>query len=144
MTESALGPKQLIVLGNGFDLECGLKSSYKDFFEQHFAKVFFKTVSVEQRIDMLERVSRKTFGDKRDQLREQVRKAFLEEDSDSFLKLLSELDPIKKIIMSKSLCQVAMSKYGNKFTLKSKLYKKREICFKITSRTLTISLRVHF
>ncbi|MFV4923331.1 hypothetical protein [Lactobacillus delbrueckii] len=144
MTELAFGLKQLIVLGNGFDLKCGLKSSYRDFFEQHFAKVFFKTVSVEQRIDMLERVSRKTFGDKRDQLREQVCKAFLEEDSDSFLKLLSELDPIKKIIMSKSLCQVAMSKYGNKFTLKSKLYKKREICFKITSRTLTISLRVHF
>ncbi len=25
--------KQLLILGNGFDLHCGLKSSYKDFFE---------------------------------------------------------------------------------------------------------------
>ena len=24
--------KQLLILGNGFDLHCGLKSSYKDFF----------------------------------------------------------------------------------------------------------------
>ncbi len=97
MTKSVMGPKQLIVLGNGFDLKCGLKSSYRDFFEQHFAKIFFKTVSVEQRIDMLERVSRKTFGDKCDQLREeQVRKAFSEEDSDSFLKILSKLDPTEK------------------------------------------------
>lgn len=97
MTKSVMGPKQLIVLGNGFDLKCGLKSSYRDFFEQHFSKIFFKTVSVEQRIDMLERVSRKTFGDKCDQLREeQVRKAFSEEDSDSFLKILSKLDPTEK------------------------------------------------
>ncbi|MDY4159146.1 MAG: AbiH family protein [Candidatus Onthovivens sp.] len=31
--------KQLIILGNGFDLACGLKSSYNDFFEQRFEKV---------------------------------------------------------------------------------------------------------
>lgn len=31
--------KQLIILGNGFDLACGLKSSYKNFFEQRFEKV---------------------------------------------------------------------------------------------------------
>ena len=24
--------KQLLIIGNGFDLACGLKSSYKDFF----------------------------------------------------------------------------------------------------------------
>ena len=30
--------KQLIILGNGFDLACGLKSSYNDFFEQRFEK----------------------------------------------------------------------------------------------------------
>lgn len=28
--------KQLIIIGNGFDLACGLKSSYKDFFEDIF------------------------------------------------------------------------------------------------------------
>ena len=53
MTESALGPKQLIVLGNGFDLECGLKSSYKDFFEQHFAEIILRTISVEQRTNIV-------------------------------------------------------------------------------------------
>ena len=26
-------PSQLLILGNGFDLHCGLKSSYKDFFK---------------------------------------------------------------------------------------------------------------
>lgn len=31
--------KQLIILGNGFDIACGLKSSYKNFFEQRFEKV---------------------------------------------------------------------------------------------------------
>ena len=31
--------KQLIILGNGFDLACGLKSSYINFFEQRFKKV---------------------------------------------------------------------------------------------------------
>ena len=30
--------KQLIILGNGFDLACGLKSSYANFFEQRFEK----------------------------------------------------------------------------------------------------------
>ncbi|WP_270641779.1 hypothetical protein [Ligilactobacillus salivarius] len=28
--------KQLIVLGNGFDIACGLKSSYSDFFLMRF------------------------------------------------------------------------------------------------------------
>lgn len=32
--------KQLIVLGNGFDLACGLKSSYADFFLQRFSELF--------------------------------------------------------------------------------------------------------
>lgn len=32
--------KQLIVLGNGFDLACGLQSSYKDFFLDRFNKLF--------------------------------------------------------------------------------------------------------
>lgn len=32
--------KQLIVLGNGFDLACGLKSSYADFFQQRFSELF--------------------------------------------------------------------------------------------------------
>lgn len=32
--------KQLIVLGNGFDLSCGLKSSYSDFFLQRFSELF--------------------------------------------------------------------------------------------------------
>ena len=31
--------KQLIILGNGFDLACKLKSSYFDFFQYHFAEV---------------------------------------------------------------------------------------------------------
>lgn len=33
--------KQLIVLGNGFDLECGLHSSYNDFFLDRFKKLFY-------------------------------------------------------------------------------------------------------
>lgn len=28
--------KQLIVVGNGFDLQCGLKSQYEDFFNDIF------------------------------------------------------------------------------------------------------------
>ena len=32
--------KQLIVLGNGFDLACELKSSYADFFLQRFSELF--------------------------------------------------------------------------------------------------------
>ena len=28
--------KQLLIIGNGFDLACGLKSSYNDFFEYIF------------------------------------------------------------------------------------------------------------
>lgn len=31
--------KQLIILGNGFDLACGLKSSYFDFFQFRFTKI---------------------------------------------------------------------------------------------------------
>ena len=29
--------KQLLIIGNGFDLACGLKSSYKDFFDNYFS-----------------------------------------------------------------------------------------------------------
>lgn len=35
--------QQLIVLGNGFDLQCGLKSRFRDFFEPRFEKI--KSVS---------------------------------------------------------------------------------------------------
>ncbi|MEK3550278.1 AbiH family protein [Lactobacillus crispatus] len=28
--------RQLIVMGNGFDLECGLKTKYQDFFDYRF------------------------------------------------------------------------------------------------------------
>ena len=31
--------KQLLIIGNGFDLSCGLKSSYKDFFDNYFKSV---------------------------------------------------------------------------------------------------------
>lgn len=33
MTNNNQPTKQLIILGNGFDLACGLKSSYSDFFK---------------------------------------------------------------------------------------------------------------
>lgn len=39
MTNNNQPTKQLIILGNGFDLACGLKSSYSDFFQVHFAKI---------------------------------------------------------------------------------------------------------
>lgn len=32
--------KQLLILGNGFDLHCGLKSSYKDFFENEILDLY--------------------------------------------------------------------------------------------------------
>ncbi|BDR57444.1 AbiH family protein [Xylocopilactobacillus apis] len=32
--------KQLLVIGNGFDLQCGLKSNYNDFFSERFKEVF--------------------------------------------------------------------------------------------------------
>lgn len=32
--------RQLIVLGNGFDIQCGLKSTYQDFFNNRFKEVF--------------------------------------------------------------------------------------------------------
>lgn len=86
MTESALGPKQLIVLGNGFDLECGLKSSYKDFFEQHFAEIILRTISVEQRTNIVKQLSTVYSEDQCDK----VYKAFSEECSGSFLKLWSK------------------------------------------------------
>ena len=31
--------KQLLIIGNGFDLACGLKSSYKDFFDNYFKSI---------------------------------------------------------------------------------------------------------
>lgn len=34
--------KQIIILGNGFDLACGLKSRYADFFKNRFEKLFGK------------------------------------------------------------------------------------------------------
>ncbi|NLT81554.1 MAG: hypothetical protein GXW87_05300 [Lactobacillus paracasei subsp. paracasei] len=51
--------KQLIVLGNGFDRACKLKSSYSDFFLARFKKIFgsgkeeFKTL--EDMANVLER-----------------------------------------------------------------------------------------
>lgn len=35
--------KELLILGNGFDLSCGLKSSYIDFFDYRFDELFFNT-----------------------------------------------------------------------------------------------------
>lgn len=32
--------KQLLIIGNGFDLACGLKSSYKDFFENYLKSIY--------------------------------------------------------------------------------------------------------
>lgn len=32
--------KQLLILGNGFDLACGLKSAYSDFFLDRFKNLF--------------------------------------------------------------------------------------------------------
>ena len=48
--------KQLIVLGNGFDLACGLKSSYADFFLQRFSELFCdgKAESFEEMKEKLE------------------------------------------------------------------------------------------
>ena len=79
MTKSVMGSKQLIVLGNGFDLKCGLKSSYKDFFEQRFAKIIFKTISVEQRINIVKQLSKVSFEDQCDNYNQQVGNAFCEE-----------------------------------------------------------------
>lgn len=31
--------KQLLILGNGFDKGCGLKSDYSDFFNERFSKI---------------------------------------------------------------------------------------------------------
>lgn len=49
--------KQLIVLGNGFDLACGLKSSYADFFKQRFSELFCdgKAESFEEMEEILEK-----------------------------------------------------------------------------------------
>lgn len=33
--------KQLLIIGNGFDLACGLKSSYKDFFDNYLKSISF-------------------------------------------------------------------------------------------------------
>lgn len=46
--------KQLIILGNGFDLSCGLKSTYNDFFEWRL-KSLFKTNDVDNIINQLEK-----------------------------------------------------------------------------------------
>ena len=51
---------QLVILGNGFDLSCGLKSTYKDFFDQYLYKSenkknywyhIFKTLSTNNQIN---------------------------------------------------------------------------------------------
>ena len=31
--------KQLLIIGNGFDLACGLKSRYKDFFDNYLSSI---------------------------------------------------------------------------------------------------------
>lgn len=89
MTKSVMGSKQLIVLGNGFDLKCGLKSSYKDFFEQRFTEIIFKTIPVEQRINIAKRVSKDSSEYQSANCNQQVGEAFCEECSDNFLKLVS-------------------------------------------------------
>lgn len=38
--KSSYKKQQLIILGNGFDIQCGLKSTYKDFFNKRFKEVF--------------------------------------------------------------------------------------------------------
>lgn len=96
MTKSVMGSKQLIVLGNGFDLKCGLKSSYKDFFEQRFAKIIFKTISVEQRINIVKQLSKVSFEDQCDNYNQQVGKAFCEDCSGNFLKLVLEPSSTEK------------------------------------------------
>ena len=96
MTKSVMGSKQLIVLGNGFDLKCGLKSSYKDFFEQRFAKIIFKTISVEQRINIVKQLSKVSFEDQCDNYNQQVGNAFCEECSGNFLKLVLEPSSTEK------------------------------------------------
>lgn len=35
-------PEELIILGNGFDLACGLKSSYKNFFKYRLFRLSMK------------------------------------------------------------------------------------------------------
>lgn len=47
--------KQLLILGNGFDLSCGLKSTYNDFFEWRLNNLF-KTTDVDNIIDQLNKV----------------------------------------------------------------------------------------
>lgn len=57
--------KQLIVLGNGFDLACGLKSSYADFFKQRFSELFCdgKAENFEEMKEKLELKRNKILGD---------------------------------------------------------------------------------
>lgn len=88
MTDSTLGPRQLIVLGNGFDLQCGLKSTYKDFFKQHFAEIIFKIFSANQRCDIAKRLSTDVAGDQ-NKFIVQLCNAFSEEKIDHFLELIS-------------------------------------------------------
>lgn len=65
---------------------CGLKSSYKDFFEQYFAEIILRTISVEQRTNIVKQLSTVYSEDQCDK----VYKAFSEECSGSFLKLWSK------------------------------------------------------
>lgn len=46
--------KQLIVLGNGFDIHCGLRSRYSDFFLDRFKTLFCKDKDNAKQIDELE------------------------------------------------------------------------------------------
>ncbi|SPP25747.1 conserved hypothetical protein [Brochothrix thermosphacta] len=45
MENTNLHPEELIILGNGFDLACELKSSYKDFFNQHLNSTHSKLLT---------------------------------------------------------------------------------------------------
>ena len=36
MTSPTVADRQLLIIGNGFDLSCGLKSSFKDFIDWRF------------------------------------------------------------------------------------------------------------
>lgn len=88
MTDSTLGTRQLIVLGNGFDLQCGLKSTYKDFFKQHFAEIIFKIFPAKERCDIAKLLSTDVAGDQ-SKFKVQLCNAFSEEKIDHFLELIS-------------------------------------------------------
>ena len=57
--------QQLIILGNGFDLNCGLNSSYNDFFLSRFSQLFRKTKAIPD-----------SFHAIKDELREKIEEIF--------------------------------------------------------------------